>query len=139
MVPYVMMDCLEVPFVGARLNIDGNDGVSKQICALPVPSIKATNWRSQGQKEESPLLVECEIEGPDIDTQSSLPAVTFPGVVANGTRLRDRAEFPELRSGARVESPRIPDSSDRSWRRVGADHDNISVNARHRVVRDAKI
>ena len=87
MVPYIVMDRLEVPLVRARLNIDGNHGVPEQVCALTVPSVKAANWRSQRQVEESALLVEGEIERPSIDTQAPLPAITFPGVVTNGSWL----------------------------------------------------
>src|SRR5262249_16311634 len=133
-----MMDCLEVPLVRARLNIDGNKGISKQVRALAVSSVKAADWRSQTQEEETALLVQREVERPDVNTQTSLPAVTFPGVVTDGTRLRHRAEFPKLRSGACVESSRIPDPSARSWRRVRANYDHISVNARNRVVGNAE-
>src|SRR6266853_2065851 len=138
MIPYVVMDRLEVPLVRARLDIDSNHGVPEQVRALTVPSVKAADRRSQRQVKESALLVQGEVKRPGIDTQASLPAITFPGVMTNGSWLRHRTEFPELGARAGVESPRITDSSVSSWRRVRADHDDISINARHRIIRNAE-
>src|SRR5438552_16558856 len=132
------MDRLEVPLVCARLDIDGNHGVSEQVRALTVPSVKPADRRSEGQVQKSALLVEREVEGPNIDTQTPLPAIAFPCVVTNGSGLRHGAEFPELDAGASIKGPRITDPSRGSLRRIRADHDHIPINSRHRVIWNAK-
>src|SRR5262245_43211940 len=100
MIPDVVMNGLKVPLVGSSLNVDSNYRVAKQVCALAVSSVKTTDGRSHRQVQEPALLVECEVERPDIDAQSPFPAISFPSVVTDGSGLRHRTEFPELCSCA---------------------------------------
>ena len=59
--------------------------------------------------------------------------------MARVARLRDGVELPQLRAGPRIERARVADPADRPRRRVGADHDDVLVDERHRVVRHADI
>ena len=134
-VPEIVMDGLEVPLVRAGLDVDRDHRVAEQVGALAVAAVGAGDRRGQRQVEQSALFVEREVERPGVGAKTALPAVAFPGVVADLARLRHRAELPELGAGARIERPGVADTARRSRRRVRADDDDVPVDERHRVVR----
>src|SRR5256885_16395936 len=103
------MDGLEMPLVGAGLNVHGNYRISKQVGAHTVSAVVAGNGRRQWDVEKSARLVQGEVERPRVDPEAPFPAVAFPGVVADGAGRRHRAELPDLGARAGVEGAGVAD------------------------------
>ena len=139
MVPEIVMDGLEVPLVLARLHVHRDHRVAEQVRALPVSAIGTRDRRRQRQIEQPAPLVEREVEGPRVGAEAPFPAVAIPRVMTDVARLRDGVELPQLRAVTRIEGARVADPADGPRRRIGADHDDVLVDERHRVIRHADI
>ena len=134
-IPHVMVNRLKVKLVCAGLNVHRHYGVSIEVGPGAIASVATRNRRRERQVEKSALFIQREVERPGVGAEPTLPAVTVPRVVTNAARLRQPTEFPKLRTGAGVKGTRISNRASRPRRVVGAHHDDVSVNERHRVVR----
>ena len=139
MIPQIVMDGLEMPPIGARLDIDGDHGIPEQVRPVPVSAVETADRRRERQVHEAALLVEREVEGPGVDAEAIFPALALPCVVTRCARLWNRAELPQLRAGARIERAGIADAADGARRRVRADNDDVPVHERHGVVRHSHV
>ncbi len=81
------------------------------------------------------MLVHGEVERPGVGPQTSPPAIALPGFVSDAPGLRYGTELPKLVAGTGVVGARVPDATDRSAWGVRADHDDVLVYQRDRIVR----
>ena len=138
-IPQIMADRLEVPAVLAGLRVDRHHGVAVQVGALAVAAIGAGDGRGKREVHEAARLVHGEVERPGVGAQPITPAVALPGVVSHVARLRHGVELPQRVAAARVERTGVADAADSPARRVRADHDDVSEDERHGVVRHAQV
>src|SRR5262249_45648279 len=130
-VPQIVVNGLEMPLVGAGLNIDCYNRAAEEVRALAVAAVVAERRRRKRQIDDAALFIEREIKRPGVYAGSPFPAVAFPCVMANRARLRYGVELPQLGAGARIERARVSRSGGGGRRCVGADNDDVLVNERN--------
>ena len=100
-VPQVVVHRLVVPLTAAGRGVEGNHAVAEQVFTVAVGSVEVVGGRAGSHVDHSPGLVQAE-SAPAVGSAVVLPGLPLPGVVTEGTRLRQRAEDPLQRPTAHV-------------------------------------
>src|SRR3954470_9494578 len=100
-VPHIMADGLKMPFALPRHRVQAYQGISKQIVAMPVCSIKVEGSRA-GWHKNQPAFHIYRRAGPVIGRSRSLPRTWRPGVIPELPRMRNRMKAPAKFSGRHI-------------------------------------
>src|SRR5262249_17803879 len=101
-IPQVVMHDLIMPAALAGRRVECDHAVGEQVLPQPLPSVEIERRRSGAREHEPAPLIDAETT-PYIGAASGLRRITFPGVVTELSRLRERVEDPLPFPGADVE------------------------------------
>ena len=102
----VVMNRLEIPGELARLRVEDDQGVAKQIIAGTIATPEIRGRRAEGQEDQATLGIDRR-ETPDVRSRAVLPAIASPRVVTDLTWPRDRVEAPYQFAGVNVPGPYV--------------------------------
>ena len=126
-VPDVVVHRLEVPPSLARLDVEGQDAVGKQVVAGPVAAVGVVRGRLCRHVDQAQLLVRRHL-APGARIAGVLARVVEPGVRAELAGRGDGMEDPQAPAGAHVvaahEALRVAHAAGRHARRVRRAHDD---------------
>src|SRR5712691_2966017 len=100
------MHDLIVPLADAGRGIEADERLREHVRTGTAAAEEVVARRAERQIDEPTLGVERD-RRPDVRMSGVAPRVVAPGVVAEFTRLRDRAERPDLPAGARIERANV--------------------------------
>src|SRR6267142_876045 len=105
-IPHVVVDQLIMPDQLARLAIETNQGVGKQILARPLPAVQTIVRRGQPNIDVSQGLIDAEAP-PGIQVARKCPGVVAPRLAPKIARRRHHVKGPTEAAGSDVETTDI--------------------------------
>ena len=105
-VPQIVMDLLEVPLVGAGLQVERDDRHGEQIVAAALCAVVVRTGVASRDVNHPEVGIDRRMR-PN-RRAAVLPGIAFPRVVAKLARTRNRPELPDFLAGLRVVGAELP-------------------------------
>ena len=134
-IPKIVMDHLEVPFVLSGVGVDSDDRIAEQVRARAIAAVVIRRSRAEGDVNDAALFVGGQEPAPGVRAGAIFPAVIQPAVVADLRPDLESIETPTASRRAGIEGARISRRTVFALAGAGADQDQILEDGRHAVVR----
>src|SRR5580765_2136156 len=119
----------------AGFGVQRDQTVCEQIVADPVATIEIRRGRACGNVDNSSLKIERHA-GPVVGGATGLPCISWPGVITEFARVRNRVKRPAQLAGANVVSADVSGRGGQGFGIPAADDDQVLVHNSGAAQRD---
>src|SRR5664279_245026 len=126
-VPNIVMYSLEMPDTLPRRGVESQETICKQIVTMPIATVEIKDSRTCWDIEDAPLFVQCHA-CPVIGRAGFFPCISWPGIVAEISRMGDGVKSPAQGARMHIEGANISRRRGMGFGIPPANYDYVLVN-----------